>query len=181
MTHDPYKCVPKVPEFHVSSEELVGGAFRVPHFSKIFGIEEGADESPSLKWDGFSPDAKSFMVTCYDPDAPTISGFWHWVVYDIPVSVTSLSSGAGNPDQKNLPEGAKMLKNDAGFAGFLGVAPPPGTTHRYIFCVTALATEKLPIETTSSPPFSQFMALNSGVLGRAFFTISHSRDGNLWC
>lgn len=61
-----------------------------------------------------------FLHKGYDPDAPTVSGFWHWVVYDIPPTVTSLPTNAGSPDAANLPYGVKMLKNDAGFAGFLG-------------------------------------------------------------
>jgi Raf kinase inhibitor-like YbhB/YbcL family protein len=106
-----------------------------------------------------------------DPDAPTVSGFWHWIVYDIPVGVTSLPTGGA------LPEGAKSLKNDAGFTGFCGAAPPPGHgDHRYIFCVSALPVETLPIdENTTSPAVCNFNMFGAGVLGRAMMTVNYGR------
>lgn len=85
-----------------------------PQLSKAFGVEGGEDASPQLSWSGFPAETKSFVVSCYDPDAPTVSGFWHWCMYDIPASVTSLETAA------DPPAGAKVLKNDAGFAGFCG-------------------------------------------------------------
>lgn len=86
--------------------------------SKAFGVDGGEDVSPALSWSGFPDDTKSFVVTCYDPDAPTVSGFWHWIVYDIPASCTTLKTGACvGAEIKDLPDGAKVLKNDAGFAG----------------------------------------------------------------
>jgi len=143
----------------------------LPQLSKAFGVEGGEDLSPQLSWSGFPNDTKSFVVTCYDPDAPTVSGFWHWIMYDIPATVTSLSAGADPPGN------AKLLKNDAGFVGFCGAAPPPGHgTHRYIFCVTALPVEKLPIDdTTTSPAVCHFNMFGAGVLGRAFLTAKFGR------
>ena len=102
-----------------------------------------------------------------------VSGFWHWIVYDLPASCTSLSTGAGTPAGEALPEGAKMIRNDAGFAGFCGAAPPPGHgEHRYIFCVSAMGIETLPIEDplTTSPAVSQFQMFGAGVKARAFLT-----------
>jgi phosphatidylethanolamine-binding protein (PEBP) family uncharacterized protein len=91
-------------------------------------------------------------------------------MYDIPVSVTSLPTGA------EPPAGAKLLKNDAGFAGYLGAAPPPGHgNHRYIFCVTALPVEKLPIDESTTPAVSHFNMFGAGVLGRAFLTATFGR------
>ena len=143
--------------------------FQAPQLSKAFG----EDLSPTLAWEGAPEDTKSFVVTCYDPDAPTVSGFWHWIVYDLPASCTSLPTGAGTPAGEALPEGAKMIRNDAGFAGFCGAAPPPGHgEHRYIFCVSAMGIETLPIEDplTTSPAVSQFQMFGAGVKARAFLT-----------
>jgi Raf kinase inhibitor-like YbhB/YbcL family protein len=151
----------------------------LPFFWRLpaaFGLEGGEDKSPALEWKGFPSETKSFVVTCYDPDAPTVSGFWHWVVYDIPSSVTSLPSGAGFPDKESLPAGAKMLNNDAGFAGFCGAAPPPGHgDHRYMFVVSALPVENLPINEETSPAVCQFNMFGAGVLARAMLTAKYGR------
>jgi Raf kinase inhibitor-like YbhB/YbcL family protein len=145
--------------------------------SKAFGVEGGQDVSPQLSWRGFPAETKSFVVTCYDPDAPTVSGFWHWVMYDVPASVTSLPADAGNVGRLKVPAGAKVLTGDAGFAGFCGAAPPPGHgPHRYIFCVSALPVGALPIdEETASPAVCQFQMFGAGVIGRAFLTATYGR------
>lgn len=178
FSYNTYDSLPSAPSFEVTSTDIKdGGVLPGPQLSKAFGVEGGEDMSPNLTWSGFPPETKSFAVTCYDPDAPTVSGFWHWVVYDIPASVTSLPTGAGAPDKKDLlPAGAKQLKNDAGFAGFLGAAPPPGHgSHRYIFCVTALPVENLPIDESTSPAVCHFNMFGAGVLGRAFLTATFGR------
>jgi Raf kinase inhibitor-like YbhB/YbcL family protein len=109
----------------------------------------GEDISPQLSWSGFPAETKSFAVTMFDPDAPTTSGFWHWAVANLPASVTSLESGAA---QRGLPEGAVQLKNDAGFAGFVGAGPPPGHgPHRYEIGVHALDVDRLDLTPDSSP------------------------------
>ena len=174
---NPYDFLPKVPSFEVTSTDIQeGGTLSAKHLSGAFGVEGGQDVSPQLSWKGFPSDTKSFAVTCYDPDAPTVSGFWHWIVYDIPASVTSLETDAGNASNPKLPSGAKMLKNDGGMAGFLGAAPPPGHgPHRYIFCVTALPVESLPIDANTSPAVCHFQMFGAGVLGRAFLTANFGR------
>ena len=91
--------------------------------------------------------------------------------------MTSLPTGAGTPGATSLlPTGAKTLKNDAGFAGFCGAAPPPGHgSHRYYFCVTALPVENLPIDENTSPAVCQFNIFGAGALGRAFLTATFGR------
>ena len=174
MSHcpNPYEFLPPAPTFTVTSNEIKdGGTMPLPQLSKAFGVEGGEDCAPSLEWSGFPPETKSFVVTCFDPDAPTVSGFWHWIAYDIPSSTTSLPVGG------ILPNGAKSIKNDAGFKGFCGAAPPPGhKEHRYIFCVSAMGIDSLPIdEETTSPAVCNFNMFGAGVLGRAFLTVTYGR------
>jgi Raf kinase inhibitor-like YbhB/YbcL family protein len=93
----------------------------------------------------------------YDPDAPTGSGWWHWTVFDIPASVSSLPAAAGNEDGKLLPHGAKQGRNDAGLSAFMGACPLPGPPHRYILTVTALKLEKLGLPVGASGAMIGFM------------------------
>ena len=177
FSYNTYDSLPAAATFELTSGDITeGGTMPPPQLSKAFGVEGGEDISPSLSWKGFPEDTKSFVVTCYDPDAPTVSGFWHWIVYDIPATVTSLPTDAGNTDKSKLPEGAKVLNNDAGFAGFCGAAPPPGHgKHRYYFCVSALPVEKLPIDEKTSPAVCHFNMFGAGVLGRAFLMATYGR------
>jgi len=171
FSYNTYDSLPSAPSFTLTSTDITeGGTMPPPQLSKAFGVEGGEDLSPSLSWSGFPSDTKSFVVSCYDPDAPTVSGFWHWIMYDVPASVTSLETGA------EPPAGAKVLKNDAGFTGFCGAAPPPSHgTHRYQFCVTALPVENLPIDENTSPAVCHFNMFGAGVLGRAFLTAHYGR------
>ncbi len=153
----PYEFLPKVASFTVASAVLADGKpLALPQVSGIFGAG-GEDVSPDLEWSGFPEETKSFAVTCFDPDAPTGSGFWHWVVYNIPANVTKLAAGAGAQDGSGMPEGAIQLKNDAGLTGYLGSAPPEGHgPHRYIFAVHALNLESLPITPEVTPAICGF-------------------------
>lgn len=171
FSYNTYDSLPEVPEFKLVSSDIENGeTLKPPHLSKAFGVPGGEDLAPALEWSGFPETTKSFVVTCYDPDAPTVSGFWHWVAYDLPASCTSLPSGGA------LPEGAKSLKNDAGLTGFLGAAPPPGHgEHRYIFCVTALPVEKLGIDESTSPAVCHFYMYGAKPLARAFLTAKFGR------
>ncbi|MCP3912528.1 MAG: YbhB/YbcL family Raf kinase inhibitor-like protein [Actinomycetia bacterium] len=167
----PYDFLPPVASFSVTSSDVADGAMLpMPQVSGIFGAG-GEDVSPQLSWSGAPDGTQSFVVTCFDPDAPTGSGFWHWVVYDIAASVTELASNAGAQDGSGLPAGAKQLNNDAGLPGYLGSAPPAGHgPHRYMFAVHALGVESLPIEENVSAAICGFNMFGAGTLGRALIT-----------
>lgn len=100
---------------------------------------EGENVSPQLAWSGAPEGTRSFAVTCYDPDAPTGSGFWHWIAFNIPADVTSLDEGA-SADMET-----PQWTNDYGYARYGGPCPPPGPAHRYIFTVYALDAETLDV------------------------------------
>jgi len=113
----------------------------------------GENISPALEWRGAPPNTKSFAVTVYDPDAPTGSGWWHWVVYNLPADQTKLEAGAGAADGSKLPAGAVQGITDFGSPGYGGPCPPPGKPHRYIFTVFALDVAKLDLPPGSTPGF----------------------------
>ncbi len=164
---DPYDRLPAVPSFTLTSADVKDGE-RLPQ-AQMSGIFQagGQDVSPQLSWSGFPAATKSFAVTVYDPDAPTGSGFWHWAVVDVPVTVTSLPSGAGSLEGIMLPAGAFQLKNDAGLAQFVGAAPPPGHgKHRYFIVVHAVDVPSLGIDRNASPAILGFN-LFSHTLARA--------------
>src|SRR3977135_3491573 len=131
--------------FTVTSSSFKDGDYLQKEFilSADFGFGcAGGNKSPHLKWSGAPAGTKSFAVTCYDPDAPTGSGFWHWLVIDIPAEGTTIPPGA-RADDKSLPGEARHARNDFGSYDYGGAAPPPGAPHRYVFAVHALDTEKL--------------------------------------
>ena len=135
----------------------------------------GKNLSPALKWSGAPKDTKSFALTVYDPDAPTGSGWWHWVVYDIPAGATELPEGAGTGDGKGLPAGSKQAKTDFGAPGFGGACPPSGDKpHRYVFTLYALKTDKLDIPPDGTAALVGF-TINANKLASASFTAKYGR------
>jgi Raf kinase inhibitor-like YbhB/YbcL family protein len=164
---NPYDRLPQVASFELTSDDIAEGAqLAQPQVSGIFGAG-GEDVSPQLAWSGFPESTRSFAVTCYDPEAPTASGFWHWAVVDIPASITELSRGAGDEGGAKLPAGAFQLRNDGGMARYIGAAPPAGHgKHHYYFVVHAVDVESLGVGADASPAFLGFN-LFSHTLARA--------------
>lgn len=140
MTNDPYAQLAPVPELAVRAPFAHGDTLPDAHVAPSHG---GKGLSPRLEWDPVAG-AESYLVTCYDPDAPTMSGFWHWVVYNVPGDVTSLDEGVGTGEDADLPSGAKAGYNETLGREYRGSAPPAGHgPHRYFFTVSAL---KAPLE-----------------------------------
>jgi Raf kinase inhibitor-like YbhB/YbcL family protein len=157
MRPDPYSELPAVESFHLRSRDVADAAtMPVAQRSEIFGAG-GQDVSPELTWSGFPERTQSFIVTMYDPDAPTPSGFWHWGVVDLPSDITSLPGGAGNGDD-TLPAG-RHITNDAGLRRYVGAAPPPGPAHRYYIVVSALDVPSVDVPGTASPALTLFQTL----------------------
>ncbi|GAA4912669.1 phospholipid-binding protein, PBP family [Stackebrandtia albiflava] len=165
----PYDFLPKVAGFTVVSDDIRDGEMLAD--AHTF---DGGNTSPQLTWSGFPAETRGFAVTCFDPDAPTASGWWHWVLLNLPADVTNLATGAGEPGAE-LPGGAFMLRNDMGQAGYGGAAPPPGDhLHRYLFAVHALDTDALDVPADASPAVAGFN-LTFHTVARAVVTPVYQR------
>ena len=162
---NPYDLLPKVTSFTLTSEEVRDGA-PMPAAHAL----AGDNRSPQLSWTGAPKGTQGYVVTCFDPDAPTPSGFWHWLVVDLPAEKTSLAGGAGQEDGTRLPPGAFHCRNDYGKMGYGGAAPPKSDRpHRYYFVVHALDVAKLGVNESTSPAAVSFTMLGH-TLARAILT-----------
>ncbi|OKL50053.1 YbhB/YbcL family Raf kinase inhibitor-like protein [Boudabousia marimammalium] len=154
LAPEPYGLLPKVPSFTLTSPDFTEGG-DLPAAQTA----NGGNQSPALKWEGFPPETQSFVITCFDPDAPTPAGFWHWCIQDIDVAVTELPAGAGHSDLE-LDGAAFHSPNDTGAANYYGANPPAGDRpHRYIFAVHALDVPSLELDDEATPTVVSFNAL----------------------
>lgn len=166
---DPYALLPHVPSFTLVSDDVTEGA------EMSAAHTETGDVSPHLHWEGAPAGTRSFVVSCFDPDAPTPAGYWHWTVVDLPAGTTTLPSGAGHPEGAALPSPAFQTRNDGGTTGYAGAAPPAGDhPHRYVFAVHALDVEHLGLTPAATPTAVAFNALFH-TLGRAVLTPTFRR------
>ena len=155
LSPNPYDHLPKVPGFELVSQDFTEGSTLA--LAQVGDWAGGGNTSPHLHWSGFPAQTVAFAVTCFDPDAPTGSGFWHWALAGLPAGVVELPTGAGDASGAALPPGAFQLKNDAGQTGYTGSAPPQGDRpHRYIFAVHALDTGELDVGPGATPAFLGF-------------------------
>jgi hypothetical protein len=167
MVNDPNWRLPEVPTFTVHSPDFTHGETLPQSARSGIAGAGGDDRSPALEWSGAPEGTKSFVVTVYDPDAPTGSGFWHWAVYNLPGTAGGLPADAGNPDAGLLPAGTLTLPNEFRLSRYLGAAPPPGDgVHRYFFTVSALSVESLELDAGSTPAVLGF-TLREHLLARA--------------
>ena len=156
--------------FTLTSTDVKNGAFAPAQIFNGFGCT-GKNVSPALAWKGAPSGTRSFVLTVYDPDAPTGSGFWHWVVMNIPASTTSLASGVSRTPKMPGDE----MRADFGTTGYGGPCPPAGDKpHRYIFTVFALKVDKLDVDPQATAAMVGFMTRASS-LGLATFTARHGR------
>lgn len=141
---------------------------------KGFGCA-GGNVSPALAWHGAPKGTKSFAVTAYDPDAPTGSGWWHWVVFNLPADTEGLKKDAGNPAAGLIPSGAVQSRTDFGKAGYGGPCPPVGDKpHHYVFTVYALKVDSLPLDENSPAAMVGFY-LHANMIGKAMLQGRYGR------
>lgn len=170
---DPYTQLPATPVFRLASTAFEDHA-TLPS-AQAFAAD---NLSPELSWDGAPEGTAAYVVSCYDPDAPTPSGFWHWFVAGLPASTTSLPTGAGSAGGDALPSGSVVLRNDFGSAEYGGAAPPPGDRpHRYIYAVHALDTADVGIDADTSPAKASFLMLEH-IVGRATLTGTYAEPAS---
>ena len=154
VTPDPYDLLPATGSFTVTSSDVEQDT--VLATAHVHDSAGGENTSPHLSWSGFPAETKSFVVTCFDPDAPVPSGFWHWVAVNLPASTTELPRGAGESDDA-LPGDAFHARNDFGTKNYGGAAPPEGDqNHRYYFVVHAVDVDALDVDGDTSPAVISF-------------------------
>ncbi|MBO0713594.1 MAG: YbhB/YbcL family Raf kinase inhibitor-like protein [Acidimicrobiales bacterium] len=175
MDGNPYDALPEIASFAVTSSDLRHNE-RLPNDQVSAMMDAGGrDISPHLSWSGYPEATRSFVVTAFDPDAPTGSGFWHWAVVDIPATVNELPRGAGGEGGDGLPPGAFQLRNDLGQRAYLGAAPPPGHgRHHYYFAVHAVDVESLGVPADATNAFLGFNLFGHAI-GRGLLVCWYER------
>ena len=159
--------------FTLTSQDL-SGQFTGKFIANVSGCT-GGNKSPQLAWNNAPTGTKSFAITMYDPDAPTGSGWWHWVVFDIPANVFDLKQGAGNAAVQLMPVDAIQSLTDFGIPGYGGPCPPENDKpHAYIITVYALKTAHLGIDKTATPALVGFI-INQNLLAKASLIIYSKR------
>ena len=162
-----------VTTFALTSTDLKNGAFADDQVLNTFGCS-GNNVSPQLSWTNAPAGTKSFVLTMFDPDAPTGSGFWHWVVVNIPASTSALPNGASK-DAAKLPVGSLETRTDLGAPGYGGPCPPArDKPHRYVFTLHALKVEKLDVDLQTSAALVGFN-VHMEEIGRATLTARYGR------
>jgi Raf kinase inhibitor-like YbhB/YbcL family protein len=160
--------------FTLSSTDFAdGGTIAAPQVFNGWGFH-GGNVSPALSWSGAPAGTKSFALMVHDPDAPTGSGWWHWVVYNIPADTSSLPAGAADPQKKLMPAGAVQGRTDFGILGYGGPAPPPGPPHHYHFRLFALKVAKLELPADATAALIGFN-VRAQALGEALLTGLYGR------
>jgi Raf kinase inhibitor-like YbhB/YbcL family protein len=160
----------------LSSQNIADGEFMSKAQEFIgFGCD-GGDLSPQLTWSGAPKGTKSFAITAYDPDAPTGSGWWHWQIINIPLTVTELAAGVGSTKKDLAPKGSMQINNDYGTRGFGGACPPAGHgIHHYRFTVHALSVEKLDLPVDASGALTGYM-INASTIEKSTIESLYKRD-----
>lgn len=162
------------PDTFTLTSTTVGGQGTTRQEFKGFGCN-GENMSPQLSWKNAPEGTKSFAITMYDPDAPTGSGWWHWVLFDLPVTTSELKEGAGDPLKNLIPAGAIQSTTDFGPGGYGGPCPPPGHGfHQYIVTVHALKVDKLGLDAKASPATVGYY-LNSNTLAKSSLVFYYKR------
>lgn len=161
--------------FRLVSPDLVPGqAIGAAQVFNGFGCT-GGNVSPALSWRNAPAGTKSFALMVHDPDAPTGSGWWHWVVWNLPANLQSLPARAGDPAAKLLPPGVVQGNTDFGTPGYGGPCPPPGDKpHRYYFRLHALKVDKLDLPANATAAFVGFN-VNANSLGVAELMATYGR------
>lgn len=168
FSYDPYAALAElrpVPALQLTSPDFEDGQ-PLPGFAWS-SDRAGEDRHPALEWSAAPAGTKSLAISCFDPDAPTGSGYWHWAAFNLPADLRSLASSDGRA--KSLPGGSVVLPNEARLERFIGAAPPAGTgVHRYFFVIDALDVDRLDLEIGSTPAVlgfnRHFHTLARGVL-----------------
>ena len=156
------------------SSTSVGGQATMTEVFDGFGCT-GANISPQLSWANAPEGTKGYAITIHDKDAPTGSGWWHWLVFDLPATTMSLPAGAGDPAKNLMPAGAIQSRTDFGAPGYGGPCPPPGHgPHQYIVTVYALKTDKLGLDANASPAVLGY-TLNANTLAKASIVFYYER------